>query len=392
MDKKSAAIDTSLNQIFYLFKGVNSEDFRMLEIGFRHFAEHVVGMSVMKLMPSFEALLVESKAGGRDDLRMSARGDKETILQVRDALGKWFGVSWKDREPLHHSDKDESAKVIDFTFYKIDAERWDYPYPERIGFANLVIMNGRIRPFGVATLEEFGNMGDALRSFATAAKLPLPPVDPETLNGPGFMTVSMHNDALALDGGVIGKTCREIAISASKRAAVLGMEWAAELMPSVAAGLKAEGVLWNDKALQFNDLDNTVSILPPGPGGGISIIHRNSSYISDYRTYVLTSHGTGRLSLYALKDGTDDLQKVKTAICDDKDGFKPIAVLRDGVVKMLRPFDTTGIIDAMTHGLKSTHEIVVKGDRYDADYVDDFSVFDTRHSEDIENDDASPSL
>lgn len=371
----------------------NGEDSEHLGSSFRYFAEQVVGLSIANILPHLEA--IKSAADGTR-IRVTNSGKGETV-QVRHASGKWFGIRSENRPPKPGRNNEVGPEGVDVVISRPDPDRLDYPYPERIAFGTIINYPDRQFANGTCSLGDFGDCVDALRAFAAAAGLSLPPVPVEDIETKGSFPYAESNGVLALDGGIAGETCREAAARMSASLADRIMRRAQAAFPAVADALESEGAVWGRGRLMYNDLDNSVTMLPAEVGGGRAIIHHNSSYISDYRTYVLVQSEDGKTtSLYALQDSTDDFRTFMGARAlyrseDGSRGLSPVATLSDGQVSLHEQFDTTGVISTMAFGLRCIEEIVIEGDRMDVTIEADFDVFDTRSEDEIgEDDEASP--
>jgi len=268
---------------------------------FRHFAENVVGLSVDRLLPHLDAL--KARADG-SSVRLAEANGKET-LQVRDADGNWFGIRVKTRP-----NEERESEVIDVVISHLDPDRLDYAYPERIAFTTIVKMPDSVHANGSCTLGEFGLCAAALKAFADAAGLDRSPVPAASMREKNRFNFSDSNDVLALDGGIVGPVCLEAAERMSAAVYDRIMRRAHAAFAGVADGLVSEGAAWGLGTLVYNDLDNNVAVLPEANGRGRAIIHRNGSYISEFRTYVLEQSEDGRKTdLYALCDGSDDFRE-----------------------------------------------------------------------------------
>jgi hypothetical protein len=243
-------------------------------------------------------------------------------------------------------------------------------------------LRGRAAARASCQLGRFGAYVDAVSALVevTGFKPGL-----EVSEGDLLMQYSQWEDLLRLDGGIAGEACREAADDIAQLATDRIMRWADGVLPGVIDGLRFEDCVWGKRMLRFNDLDNNVVLVEEGSRQ--AVFHRNSSHISDFRTYVLVRDGSD-FSLHALEDGTDAFDRAMNEFRDGGEVPFLVASLKGGEVTRAVPFDETDILDAMAHGLKFTAEIVVSGDRADADYNEDFSYMDTHVEEDLEDDDA----
>lgn len=390
MDEREAAISKSM-RIFEEFlpdvwDGDKSERLGGL---FRHFSESVVGLSALRLLPHLDRL---KQAADGTSVRLVRDGKGRETLQVANAAGAWFGISSETQARPPRRDGDGDVEVIDLVISRPDPDNLDYAYPERIAFATVVSFPDRQHANGVCTLGDFGHCVDALQAFAAAAGLDLAPVSVQDLVGKNIHRMSDSNEVLALDGGVVGEACREAAARMSEAVADRIMRRAEVAFAPVADALEAEGIAWERGHLMFNDLDNSVTVLPEQGGRGRAVIHRNGSYISEYRTYVLEQSADGKsTSLYALEDGTDDFRAYMQGRGEGAGGPVPVATLAEGKLSLRQQFDETDVIGAMGFGLRCIEEIVLQNDRRDATIESGTDVFDTRNEDDMEDDGASPS-
>lgn len=332
---------------------------------FRYFADDVIGASVATLMPSMEQL--SASAPSADGRVRTFDGGKDVWLQFQAADGAWFAAKWSDRPA-----KREGDAVRDVSFAKLDPENLDYPYPARIGSATVMTVRGQPAVRASCQLGNFGDYADAIEALADLSGHRRR--ENAAAEGPSSPHL-VWDDLLSLDGGIAGQASREVADDIAQVAADRIMHWAGKLLPRVVEALKAENCVFGNRMLRFNDLDNYVALAEDG--GRQALFHCNISYISEFRTYVLVRDGDD-ISLHALKSGTDDFARAMEAFRAGTALPCPVASIRGGEVSRGIAFDSTGVLDAMAHGLKFTAEIVLNGDRGDADYSEDFSYLDTR--------------
>jgi len=371
MDKRREVVEASFRHIEEAAERYKGYDHNAVSSAFRYFAEFTIGLSVSRLLPHLSSLMDAAKAGSVDSGQVCLAEIHDGKLAIRcfDGDGHWFGARWESGN---------SPSVTEVTLFAFDPENFDYPYPNRVASATVVKRGDRVDAAGFCSLGDFGDAIDAIQALHKAVGRPIINVEGDGTLNSMMIESSRYNAPLVFDGGIVGDVCREIGIKANFLAVDRAMKWADEHFIEIVDGLRNEGVSWNDKYLEFNDLDNSVCLLPSGRYGETSIIHRNTSLISNYRTYVLSKHRGGELALFALQDCTGDFASTYAAVVEGSDEIKPIAVLLDGGLLVRDHFDTTDVVEFMAHGLRYVREIVVeKKGRSDVAYPSDFSVFDT---------------
>jgi hypothetical protein len=384
MDKRTAVIDASMKRIEQMIALYPDDKYDNASSAFRYFAEHVIGLSASRLLPHLIGLVAKAGAGEVDPDKVCLTSVHQDLpaIRVLDENGNWFGAAWDRNE------KD----VTNVMLFAFDSAELDYPYPERVASASIVDQAESFFCCGHCTLGYFGSAVGALAALHRAVGSPTFSDDHEGPNASMMMTMSDYNLPLSTDGGIAGEICREIGIRTNHITTANTMERADRHFAEIADGLRNAGATWGNRYLQWNDLDNAACLLPAGANGETSIIHFNSSLTSAYRSYVLSKHPDGDLSLYALKGNSQDFASLKKVLLEGGDGLTPIAIRRGGETIVRDPFDTTDVIDFMGHGIRWIREIVVKGEAADSDFKSDWSTFETAYEEDFDPGDIAAGL
>lgn len=377
-DTDQQALDAALNTFRRtLRKTIKADDIEHVFASFQYLAEPVVGIGLQRVVeflrlghlaissPSTEATQDDEEGEKKNEEYCIHAGPLSYVLSIsprRQGSG--------DQASLRAVDGDgKSIRIAGTTFWTdIDGDIESKGFCRVENYSRFMDFMDFIRP----DMERY--LRDTVPSFS--------PMKDGELRMSALTSISQQY-LIDRDGNLPGRLCREAGDAIIAGASAKLCDYIATTLPEVVSAATARGIVWGDAFLEYNDLDNNVTVIPTDVPGRSALYHRNTSLIFDHNAFVVwTDHDSdGRLvelSAAALLPGDDRLRETVAAVASGEMPDSAVLMCYRPADKLFEneSFFATGLMQSMAHYVSYDFEEIVDGrmdDSKDSAIRTDFS-------------------
>ena len=215
--------------------------------------------------------------------------------------------------------------------YRIDPSNPDDDLPERVGNGSFIqhskegkeVRYSFRSPGRFIVFSEFAAVMNLLRPALEGYERRTDDMSFGMISNSGALNV------LNADGGLPGPLTHYTLNLARTELSEKVLPWLADNSDKVYAGLKERGMIWDEKMMLYNDLDEHVFVIPTSNPRQEAHFHENTSLISDFSAHiVLTTKGddgkNSDIKIYPIHRYKDFLPKIVEAINNDTVDRQPM--------------------------------------------------------------------
>ncbi|WP_315921460.1 hypothetical protein [Mesorhizobium sp. SP-1A] len=301
-------------------------------------------LSFFNLMDPLTALHEKAKAEGHvviggTTLKVTTALERKSIYQKKSeslfSLDIYPDVGLDDVPAYRITYEIEALKpgVSDYSakLYRIDPNNPDDDLPERVGNGSFIEHSKE----GKEVRYSFRSPGRYIvfSEFAVVMNLLRPALEGYERRTDdmsfGMISNSGALDVLNADGGLPGPLTLYTLNLARTELSEKVLPWLADKSDKVYAALKERGMIWGEKMMLYNDLDDHVFVVPTSNPSQQAHLHENTSLISDYSAHIILTrkNEAGQntdIKIYPIDRYKDFLPKIMEAINNDTFDRQPM--------------------------------------------------------------------